>query len=220
MARKLAIAVALSFVISVPIHAATAIFDLTAGGAAAGLGSGPFGTVSVMENAGALVFTETLAAGFRIHDGNANHNAFAFSLAGTPAITISPLTAGFEVVSPDGTTAPPFGSFDYAINCTTACGPGFGGGFAGPLTFTVTANSGSLSLASLAFNTVLGTDIYFTTDLVDARGNTGNIGATATATAVPETATWAMFIVGFGLVGGALRRRRLEGRQGIAKPFA
>ena len=26
--------------------------------------------------------------------------------------------------------------------------------------------------------------------------------------AVPEPATWAMMIVGFGLVGGALRRRR------------
>jgi hypothetical protein len=30
----------------------------------------------------------------------------------------------------------------------------------------------------------------------------------ANPTAVPEPATWAMFIGGFGLVGGAMRRRR------------
>ena len=35
-----------------------------------------------------------------------------------------------------------------------------------------------------------------------------NFNGTANLTAVPEPATWAMFIGGFGLVGGAMRRRR------------
>ena len=33
--------------------------------------------------------------------------------------------------------------------------------------------------------------------------------------AVPEPATWAMLIMGFGLAGGALRRRRMQGRLGV-----
>ncbi len=33
--------------------------------------------------------------------------------------------------------------------------------------------------------------------------------ATITPPAVPEAATWAMMLVGLGLVGGAMRRRRV-----------
>ena len=43
-------------------------------------------------------------------------------------------------------------------------------------------------------------DIVFGTDL-------GNFNGTANITAVPEPATWAMMIAGFGLVGGTMRRR-------------
>ena len=39
---------------------------------------------------------------------------------------------------------------------------------------------------------------------------TSNVGA------VPEPATWAMMILGFGLVGGFMRRRKSEGRLSIA----
>jgi hypothetical protein len=35
-------------------------------------------------------------------------------------------------------------------------------------------------------------------------GNTGNSGANA----APEPASWAMFIGGFGLVGGVVRRKK------------
>ena len=44
-----------------------------------------------------------------------------------------------------------------------------------------------------------------------ASGNGGNGGIfldNVSVTAVPEAATWAMMIIGFGAVGGALRRRR------------
>ena len=40
-------------------------------------------------------------------------------------------------------------------------------------------------------------------------GNSFELDNIAVASAVPEPATWAMMIVGFGVAGGALRRRRL-----------
>ena len=38
-------------------------------------------------------------------------------------------------------------------------------------------------------------------------GGSGNFNGTANITAVPEPATWGMMIMGFGLMGGVLRRR-------------
>lgn len=189
-----------------PAVGATRLFDLSVVDPAAGLSASSFGTVKVEESAGSLIFTQTLTAGFRIHDGNGNHNAFAFSLLGDPAITVSNLTAGFTRLG-SGVSAPPFGSFDYAIDCTF-CGPGYAGGYASPLSFKVTASSGTLSLASLQSNAFGGKNIFFTTDLVNSAGRTGNVGAVLLADAVPETATWAMFLGGFGAIGGAMRRQR------------
>lgn len=217
-----AAAFAAAFMLTQPVAASAAsiIYNLNVADPAAGLGSGPFGTVTVTEVAGGgLSFLETLADGVRIHDGNANHNALSFSILGDPALTISSLTAGFTAVSPTAGTnvdAPPFGSFFTAIDCTTACSNGFAGGFPGPLSFTVTA-ANPLSLASLGFNSVGGNNIYFTSDLVISNGNTGNVGATRPAAPVPEPATWAMMFVGFGMVGFGLRRRgRVERRVNFA----
>jgi len=206
----LAASAATMLFVAAPSMAATALFDLGVADPSAGLGSGVFGTVSVTESGGSLIFTQTLNSGYRIHETRNNkHNAFTFSLLGDPAISISDLTSGFTFNS-SSASAPPFGAFDYGISCVRPnCGPGWGGGYADPLTFKVTANSGTLSLASLVFNTNGGQDIYFTTDLVNPAGKTGNVGATLHATtAVPEPASWAMFIGGFGLIGGALRRRK------------
>jgi hypothetical protein len=38
---------------------------------------------------------------------------------------------------------------------------------------------------------------------------TGVLSATGTFTAVPEPASWAMLIAGFGLTGAVMRRRRM-----------
>ena len=212
MGRKLnLLALAGAMLVSQPAVAAVATFTFSVDGSTnTVLGSAPYGTVTVTENAGKLDFVQTLTGGFRIHDGNANHNAFAFSINSNPAVIISNLTAGFVAVSPDaGTsvTAPPFGTFLTAIDCAAACGSGFSGGFAGPLTFTVQA-AGGLSLASLGFNTVSGNNIYFASDLIISNGNTGNVGALRNPGAVPEPATWAMMLVGFGAMGVSMRRRR------------
>jgi hypothetical protein len=45
---------------------------------------------------------------------------------------------------------------------------------------------------------------------VDQSG--GTFGGTLTFAAVPEPATWALMILGFGLIGGAMRRRDRETR--------
>ncbi len=196
---------------SQPAYADTQTFSLSVLDSASGVGTGPFGTVTVTENVGGtLTFTQTLFAGYRIHDGNANHNAFGFSIIGDPALTITGLTAGFTAISTTAgsdVAAPPFADFYTAIDCTTACGPGYGGGFSAPLTFTVGAAS-ALSLVSLRSTVYGGNSIYFATDLVNANGNTGNIGATLQRSAVPEPATWGMMLIGFVGIGVSLRRRR------------
>jgi hypothetical protein len=186
------------------------------------LGSAPFGTVTVTENAnGTLTFVETLLNGYRIHGGNSNHDAFAFTIALDPNLAVTGLTSGFtteQLTSGTGQSEPPFGTFQTAIVCGSACGNGYAGGFSGQLTFTVgRTDSTALSLSSLLSNTYMGQQIYFTSDLVNADGLTGNVGATLVNTpSVPEPATWAMMLIGFGATGVAMRRTRRP-KQGIAQ---
>ena len=212
--RNFALLAAASFaaLAATPVSAQVATYSLSVDGSSDGLGSGPYGTITVTQNAnGTLSFVETLFDGFRIHGGNDNHDAAAFTLIGDPSLTITGLTAGFITENTGSGTSdsePPFGSFQTSIACDTACGTGFNGGFAGPLNFTVGAAS-PLTLASLGYNVFNGQNIYFTSDLVIANGNTGNVGATLVTTpSVPEPATWAMMLVGFGATGVAMRRRR------------
>ena len=212
MNRKFVVLALSSLIVaSQPALSATQLANFTVVDPSAGLGSGPFGSVSVTENAGSLVFTETLAPGFRIHAGNANHNAFTFSILGDPAVTVSNLTSGFSAISTSSGTnvsAPPFGDYFTAIACTSACGHGYNGGFSGPLTFTVSSAS-ALSLTSLGFLNYNGNKVYFTSDVVNIDGFTGNVGAVINSTpAVPEPATWAMMTVGFGAMGASVRYRR------------
>jgi len=206
-----ALSTAAAIMVATPSLAATQLYTLSVSDPSAGLGAGPYGTVSVTEDSGSLIFTQTLNSGYKIHDTTAaNHQAFTFNLSGHPAVTISDLTSGFSALV-SNPSSPPFGSYGYGITCTTACGPGWNGGYAGTLSFKVTANSGTLSLASLVYNTKFGQNVYFTSDLVSSGGRTGNAGAVFTSTgAVPEPASWAMFIGGFGLIGSALRRRRRD----------
>ena len=208
--KSIALGVAGMMLASQPALATTQTFTLSVLDPASGVGTGPFGTVTVTENiGGTLTFTQTLLPGYRIHDGNANHNAFAFSIVGNPTVTVTGLTSGFTAISlgAGDVATPPFADFYTAIDCTTACGPGWGGGFAGTLSFTVSASS-ALTLTSLRSTAFGGNSVYFATDLVNANGNTGNVGAISQTGAVPEPATWGMMLVGFAGIGIALRRRR------------
>ncbi len=206
-----------------PAAATVGTYSLSVADPAAGLGSGPYGTVTVTENGdGTLTFVETLLNNFRIHGGNANHDAFAFTISGDPNLAVSGLTDGFtteQLTSGTGQSEPPFGTFQTAIVCGSACGNGYDGGFSGQLTFTLgRTDATALTLASLLSNTYMGQQIYFTSDLVNANGLTGNVGATLVNTpSVPEPATWAMMLMGFGATGVAMRRTRRRQAKSIAQ---
>jgi len=197
---------------------------------AAGIGAGPYGTISIFElSANSLRITVDLNdPAFKFHDGNDPHPALAFNLAGSPAITYSFIdpVGGLVDQAVDGkfvnggaTTAPPFGSFTYSLDFNSAAPPPKKGNgppatpFAGPLVFSITS-LGGLDISSFTPNLVGGQNIYFTSDLTDANGNTGNVGALYNVPEnpgggpVPEPATWAFMIMGFGGIGAMMRRRR------------
>ena len=199
-------ALAVTFAVAAPANAVnTETFTFNISGASDNLGAPPYGTVTVTENGGALDFVVTLAAGFLFHTSPNQHDAFAFNLVGSPAITYSNMTSGFFAAIPGSGEPPftqsPFGDFQYAIDCSCAQG------LAGPLSFTVSAGS-PLTLASLSSLLYNGQNLYFSADVLQtATGFTGNIGATLGG-GVPEPATWAMMILGFAMVGMGLRLRR------------
>jgi hypothetical protein len=184
----------------------------------AGLGAGPYGTLTVAEGTGAqagdLLFTIAMDSdNFRIHETKqSQHEAFYFSLINDPSIKITNLTSNFAVgptnVAPSG-----FGAFDYSI--TYNGGSGYAGG-AKSLSFTVakTAVGGTLSLADLGSQIYTDSHqvkhtIYAATDVVNKAGGTGNAVYEAdAASGTPEPAVWLMMITGFGMAGAALRRRR------------
>jgi hypothetical protein len=50
----------------------------------------------------------------------------------------------------------------------------------------------------------------YTLTITGTRGNSGSFGGNVAFQAVPEPATWAMMLLGFGAIGWQLRRRRTQ----------
>lgn len=164
-----------------------------------------YGEVNVTQNGLGLNFVVTLIPGVTFHTGG-SHTSFAFDLVGTPSVTFSNVTglgAGFTTGGPGSFPNSPFGAFEYGLNCN--CGQGNDPPVPGPLSFTIMPTNGVTLLTLEA-----GTDgIMGAADLQAAGigGATGAIGWGGT-TSVPEPATWAMLIMGFGMVGAGMRMRR------------
>jgi hypothetical protein len=157
-----------------------------------GLAFAPFGTASAVVNGGIPTVTFLITGG-SVNDATGkaliNHNGSGLRF-----------TAGGRVLTIG----------DFLINTTTNV-----------LTGTVVANGGaalsnvplfnignglSLSLTSQAagaFTTVFGAP-----NLTGAAIGTASTSFVTAATAVPEPAAWGMMLLGFGLVGTALRTRR------------
>jgi hypothetical protein len=97
-------------------------------------------------------------------------------------------TAVFAIVTTDGTLT------------LEALQPGGGG--TNITSVTGTGNNLTLNTGLLTAGTLY--RLTYTGNLTTA----GNISGNATFTAVPEPATWAMMLLGFGGIGFAMRRRR------------
>lgn len=202
-----------SAILGGPRAAEASTFDLTQNGSAVfGAGSGPYGSIAVTDNGnGTLSILETLNSNYDFNrNDNAQHMALTFDLSAT-TIMISSLTAGFTVnggtlassvwtVTSGNLNNTPEGSFDFAIIAPTAANN------PGPLSFTISDAANNLTLSSLGFSVANNGDhIFFASDLANAAGATGAVGALASA--VPEPSTWAMMVLGFAGVGFMAYRR-------------
>jgi hypothetical protein len=188
------------------------IYTLTLDGCSSSCGAGPFGTVTVTDNptdVGSLDVVVQLAAGIQFNGAGASktHTALAFDLVGNPAVTIQNIsdTANFAGAGAIA-NASPFGAFGYTLDWK---GPNGNPTGVTSLSFEIKTSGAPLTLGSTDYN---GTPLFFTADVL-GNGNTGNVAATGVPTTgggVPEPATWAMMLMGFGGLGAMLRNRRRQ----------
>ena len=71
-------------------------------------------------------------------------------------------------------------------------------------TFFTLTRAGDLDLGTIRLNTIPGT---YTLTVRGTSGGNASFGGNLSFAAVPEPATWALFILGFGAVGHTMRRR-------------
>jgi len=198
-------AFALTALVATPASAANVIggttdVTLTAAPTLAGLGlsAAPTGTATVTTTAGIPTFTFPITGG-TINDSTGaaliNHDGsgILFS-AGTSTLQIG----NFLI---DTAAAQVFGSA--VINGSTT--------LTGVPLFTIGTGT-SLSLTSQAAGAF--TSVFGAPDLTGV--NVGFARVNAVTAAVPEPATWGLMLLGFGVVGYGLRRRRSAGQLGLA----
>lgn len=140
----------------------------------------------------------------------ATDTAYTYAGGGTPTIT----AVGYTNSVAGATTTTLYG-IDYTLNTLALIGSPNGGQITtvGGLGFDVDADaslditSGGQAFLSSGFGFY---SVNLTTGAATFVGQTDglrNIAVAGATPAVPEPATWAMMIAGFGMIGGTLRRR-------------
>jgi hypothetical protein len=177
-----------------PLMHADLIYTLNQDGCTGTCGTAPFGTVSLAQGTNSVNVTVTLAADENFA-GTGAGDALEFNVAGSPSI--GSITSGFSV-GPAPDTASTFGSFLESVTCDTCKGAK---GPVGPLTFTV-------SMPGITVNdfTANSKGYVFASDILGNNGKTGNVAAAAAVT-TPEPMTFSL--LGAGLLGIGLFKRRL-----------
>lgn len=172
-------------------------------------GAGPYGSVSLAQSFSDVLVSVSLRSDLNFVN-TGSHAIFTFNLAGssgsnrvTDISFANGLSNVFGIISaPDNS---PFSTFSYGITCVDHCtNGGSGGGYADPLTFTV-HNAVLSDFEQLSSGK--GRAAYFAADVINGTGTTGTMGATS-VTAVPEPASYAMLLAGFGLIGSIIKHRR------------
>jgi len=201
----------------------------------AAFGSAVAGTVTVTDTGSELDFVVSLVDGFLFKASGNQHDSLAFNLD-LGGLLISPVHPTnnlgndflFQATGSsfsEGTFSA--ADFNYAIDCITEThGPTAHAGCVNGPDGTKNPQSYSFSIAGVGLSNLFsnqqfgGKDIWFSADVTTNPGHglfaqstaaavTGNIGATLdSGGGVPEPATWAMMLVGFGGMGAILRRRR------------
>ena len=182
---------------------AATVFKLTADACTGTCGTSPFGTVTLDQlNSNTVNVTVDLIPGERFA-GTGAGEALEFNLT-TSSFTIQNLTSGFDV-GPAPATASAFGSFLQSIDCS-ACQGGKASNPAGPLSFDVTSASG-IQISDFVAN---GKGYYFASDIFGVNGNTGNVAAVGSQSAVPEPGTTALLGAGLASIGVLRRRMKIS----------
>jgi hypothetical protein len=194
-------------------HATTYLLNYDACSGGCGLAS--YGQINVTgQGTGLLTVDIELNANTVFQQAGSNPHDEIWFDTNTTSATLAGFAAPFSTNGAQATgshqaNGASLGTYDYTIQRAHAGNPGSALSGQHSLTFTV---AGPSSLA-LDYTTVGDKNLYFIVDVAafnpatGALVNTGRVGATLAPT-VPEPASWALMILGFGGVGAVLRRRR------------
>ena len=144
--------------------------------------------------------------------GGANSRVSGFAFSSDPNATGGSTLGEFANIRTTGGNYPnAIGNVEICLTSSNACAGG-GGGASGaylgdPALGTFTLSYGS-HVSALRFD-----DLYVRYQGLTGLGGIGSATGREITTPVPEPATWAMLLFGFGGIGFAMRRRKGEGQK-------